>query len=62
MRIDGLENGINDNARQRAIVFHSSYSPWSDGCFMTVPAINKEIIKMTEGGAFIYAHKSKKQD
>ncbi|UTW62747.1 murein L,D-transpeptidase catalytic domain family protein [bacterium SCSIO 12741] len=50
MRIQGLEPGINDNVFQRNIVFHSHHSPWSEGCFMTLPSINKEIIDLTRDG------------
>ena len=50
MRIEGLEKGKNDKVLSRNIVFHSNYSPWSEGCFMTLPWINKEIIELTRNG------------
>jgi hypothetical protein len=72
MRIDGLEAGVNDNARMRAIVFHPETNLrirlldnlpiksklWSLGCFMTPPDINRKIIDMAEGGAFMFVHSS----
>lgn len=57
MRIEGLERGVNHNARKRAIVFHPSLGrTWSAGCFMTREEINEEIIDLTKGGAFLYVH------
>jgi len=54
MRLDGLEPGINDNARTRAIVFHQSWWPYSRGCFMTWPHANKRLIDLTAGGRLVY--------
>lgn len=56
MRINGLEKGINDNARNRAIVFHSYKYPYSLGCFMTLPKINKKIIDKTKNGRFVFVY------
>jgi len=53
MRVKGLEMGQNSNAFKRYIVFHSNYSPWSAGCFMTLPWINKEIITLTKNGSIL---------
>lgn len=53
MRIRGLDEDVNDNANQRAIVFHGSEIPWSAGCFVTPPAYNKAIIDAARGGALI---------
>lgn len=50
MRLKGLDAGINDNTFERNIVFHTSYSPWSSGCFMTFPKINKKIVELTKEG------------
>lgn len=57
MRIKGLEKGINDHAHQRNIVFHTSYSLWSSGCFMTFPKTNKRIIDLTKDGSLLLVHK-----
>jgi len=43
MIIDGLDNGINNNARARAVIFHSDRkmtNKWSNGCFAT-PVIHQ---------------------
>ena len=58
MRVDGLEPGKNDNARPRALVFHPASGPWSGGCFMTFPSVNRRIIGLIKGGNFMYVHKS----
>ena len=52
MRINGLEKQ-NNNALKRNIVFHSSYGPWSSGCFMTFPTVNKQIIDFTKNGSMV---------
>ena len=54
MRIDGLQPGVNDNARPRAIVFHEHWWPWSKGCFMTLPEVNRQLIDLTQGGTLLY--------
>ena len=59
MRIAGLDEGVNDNCLERAIVFHKSIVPWSNGCFATFPGINQKIIDLTENGTFIYVRRSK---
>jgi len=59
MRIVGLEDGINDKALARAIVFHARRSDlWSLGCFMTRPEVNTRIIDLTKNGTFVYVHRS----
>ena len=58
MRVEGLEPGINDNARARAIVFHTHpILFWSGGCFVTPPAINDRLIDLTQDGTFLYVHR-----
>lgn len=56
MIIDGLDNGINNNARSRAVIFHSDRkmkTKWSNGCFATPEEINKKIIDLTKGGVLV---------
>lgn len=63
MRIKGLEVGENNNAYQRAIIFHSTEfvingikikTLWSKGCFSTPPEFNKKIIDLTKNGCLVY--------
>lgn len=54
MLIYGLEIGKSDNVRRREIIFHSSYSPYNHGCFMTLPHVNKKIIDLTRNGSFMF--------
>jgi hypothetical protein len=62
LRIEGLEAGVNDNVKARAVVFHgatyvtSSKAGRSEGCFATEPAVNKQIIDLIKGGTFVYAY------
>jgi hypothetical protein len=60
MRIDGLEHGVNDKARQRAIVFHNYKAPvaYSRGCFMTPPDVNRKLINIIKGGSLVYVRKT----
>ena len=59
MRVAGLEPGLNDNALQRAIVFHShTFIFWSGGCFVTPAKINDRLIDLTRNGTFVYVHRS----
>jgi hypothetical protein len=56
MIIDGLDNGINNNARSRAIIFHSDRkmkTKWSNGCFATPEETNKKIIDLTKNGVLV---------
>lgn len=60
LRLDGLERGVNDNARQRAIVFHNFKAPvaYSKGCFMTPPEVNRKLIRIIKGGSLVYVRKT----
>jgi len=58
MYIKGIENGVNNNALKRSIIFHNSYYLWSDGCFTTLPWINANLINLIKNGTLIYVHKS----
>ena len=56
MIIDGLDNGINNNARSRAVIFHPDTkmkTKWSNGCFATPEEINKKIIDLTKNGVLV---------
>ena len=56
MVVDGLEKGMNDNAKKRAIIFHSTkwgFTPWSKGCFVTSKTVNASIIRMTKNGCLV---------
>lgn len=56
MRLRGLDKGVNNNARSRAIVVHSTpfYLPfWSKGCFVTDPTTNNLIIDLTANGTLL---------
>jgi len=73
LRLDGLEAGINDNARQRAIVIHgASYVSTSFikahnrlgrswGCPAVPPQLSKEMIDEIKGGSFLYIHVNDKE-
>jgi len=70
LQLDGLENGINDNARQRGIIIHGANyvseriangngvigRSW--GCPAVSKKLSKEIINLLKGGSllFIYAN------
>ncbi len=60
MRIDGLQKGLNNNARARAIVFHDFESPfsYSFGCFVTPPGVNRQLIDMVKGGCLVFVRKN----
>lgn len=56
MRIKGLDPGVNDNARDRSVVFHSDSKMrtlWSDGCFATPEGVNKRIIDKAKNGVLV---------
>jgi hypothetical protein len=58
MIVDGLERGLNSNARTRQIVFHCSDKQkafWSWGCFSIPGRDAKEVIDLTKGGSLIYS-------
>ncbi|MGL4866280.1 murein L,D-transpeptidase catalytic domain family protein [Cetobacterium sp.] len=71
LRIDGLEKGINDNARERAIVIHGSeHATPKKGATMLsrslgCPAIPKElstkIIEHIKNGRLLYIHTNHKE-
>ena len=57
MKLDGLDKGINDMAKKRVIVFHSSKkmrTKWSWGCFATPEEINTKLINIIKNGSLIY--------
>ena len=70
MRLQGLENGINNNAYRRDIVVHPAWystpafvkkyhrTGRSWGCFGINPAVSTQFIKLTRGGSIIYAYAS----
>ena len=62
MKVDGLEHGINSNARARAIIFHNADHQsafWSWGCFSMPGKDYKEVINLTKGGSLIFAFSTK---
>ena len=62
LRLNGLERGINNNARKRAIVVHpakyvsSTNVGRSWGCLALNPAYSKRLINLTKGGSVIFAY------
>ncbi len=68
MLLDGLEKGINDNARSRSIVVHAAdyCDPAllkangrlgrSFGCPALPPDVNEEVIDMIKGGSVLYIY------
>ena len=68
LRLDGLEPGINDLARARAIVIHGAdyvcqkyvddfgYIGRSWGCPAIPLAVNKKVIDLIKGGSCLYIH------
>ena len=56
MAVKGLDRGVNDNALERAIIFHSTRkmkTKWSWGCFATPEKVNKKIINVTKNGVLV---------
>ena len=56
MVIEGKDIGINNNAKSRAIIFHSTKKmtyPWSKGCFATSEETNRKIINLTKNGCLV---------
>lgn len=68
LRLDGLEPGINDNVRKRAIVIHPAHyatnnyiirngrTGLSYGCLALDPAISTQVIDLIKEGRFIYIY------
>ena len=68
LRIDGLEPGINDRARERAIVIHAAdyvneknaraqgYLGRSLGCPALRPEVARQVIDTVKGGGLIFAY------
>ena len=58
--LKGLDKGINSNAKQRKIIFHSSKkmkTKWSWGCFATPEETNKKLINLIKNGCLVYVYK-----
>jgi hypothetical protein len=72
LRLDGMEPGINDMARARAIVVHGAeyvaqhyvndvgYIGHSFGCLAVPLNVNKKIIDLIKGGSCLYVHTNDK--
>lgn len=70
LRINGLEQGINSNALERAVVIHpawyvtpsfikqNGYAGRSWGCFAVNPARVKKLVTSIEGGTVLFAYAS----
>lgn len=68
LRMDGLEPGVNDRARERAIVIHGADyvdSSWiarrgrigrSHGCPAVRKAVVRTVVDALKGGQFLFAH------
>lgn len=68
MRIDGLEKGINSNARNRAIVIHSAFYATPEfvqehhlagrswGCFAVDPEIKEQLLHYIKGGSALFTY------
>jgi len=68
LRLDGLERGVNDRARERAIVMHGAPYVNEDiissmgrlgrswGCPAVRPAIARELIDTVKGGSLVFAY------
>jgi hypothetical protein len=61
--LDGKDGGINDNARKRRIVFHSTKKmsnpkyPLTYGCFATSEEVNGRLIDLIKNGCLVYVIK-----
>jgi hypothetical protein len=56
MIIKGLDSGVNNHAKDRSVIFHSTKkmsNPWSNGCFATSDETNKRIIDLTKNGCLV---------
>jgi len=68
LRLDGLEKGTNDNARERAIVIHGApyvnaatakangYLGRSLGCPAVRPEVARQLIDTVKGGGLVFAY------
>jgi hypothetical protein len=68
LRLDGLDRGVNDRARERAIVMHGAayvnaavakiqgYLGRSLGCPAVRPEIARSLIDTVKGGGLLYAY------
>lgn len=67
LKLDGLEDGINHRARDRAIVIHSAHYVSADraedrligrswGCPAVRPAISRELIDAIKGGSVVWIY------
>ena len=64
MRVDGLEPGVNSNARRRLIIFHNADKQsafWSWGCFSMPGKDYKEVIDLIKGGNLVFAFSTKEE-
>jgi hypothetical protein len=64
LKVDGLEIGINSNARSRAIIFHNADKQrafWSWGCFSMPKKDFKEVIDLVKNGNIVFAFSDKKE-
>ncbi|PHQ82095.1 MAG: hypothetical protein COB66_00845 [Coxiella sp. (in: Bacteria)] len=68
MHLDGLESGINSNARSRSVVIHSAVyatpafinahhrAGRSWGCFAVAPDVKAELLNNVKGGSALFAY------
>ena len=67
LRLDGLENGVNDNARERLIVIHGAHyvtKPRADdhmvgrswGCPAVRPKVSRPLIDAIKGGSAVWIY------
>ena len=67
LKLDGLEPGVNDRARERAIVMHAAHYVTADraedhligrswGCPAVRPEISKELIDTIKGGSLVWVY------
>jgi hypothetical protein len=55
--VNGLDKGVNDNAKKREIIFHSDKKMktiWSSGCFATPDEINNKIVHLAQKGCLVW--------
>lgn len=68
MRIDGLEQGVNDNARSRNIVIHAAAYATPEyikshhaagrswGCFAVAPSVKDQLLNYIKGGSVLFTY------